>query len=164
MPAYLLDSNFFIQAYRIHYPFDVVPGFWTKVSELARHNKICSIDKVMDEIYNNEDELKRWCQQNLPDDFFKSTGNIAESYADVVRWAYSHRDHYKQTALDDFLSDDVADAWLVAYAYAYNHVIVTQEIPEPAGKSKIKIPDACQPFTVRYIDKISLFRELNEQF
>ena len=28
---FIIDSNFFIQAYRINYPFDVVPSFWVKV-------------------------------------------------------------------------------------------------------------------------------------
>ncbi len=143
---------------------DVVPGFWAKVSELAKKGTICSIDKVKHEIYNNEDALQQWCMENLPNDFFKSTGDIVESYAEVVRWAYSHNHHYKEAALDEFLSNDMADAWLVAYAYAHGHVIVTQEVPEPARKTKIKIPDACDPFHVRYIDRIALFRELGEQF
>ena len=43
---YLLDSNFFIEAFRTSYPFDVVPSFWVKVKELAAEGKIISIDKV----------------------------------------------------------------------------------------------------------------------
>ena len=37
---FIIDSNFFIQAYRINYPFDVVPSFWVKVKELA---ELCPI-------------------------------------------------------------------------------------------------------------------------
>ena len=36
MAMYLVDSNFFfIQAHRANYPFDVVPGFWITVKNLA---------------------------------------------------------------------------------------------------------------------------------
>ena len=37
---FIIDSNFFIQAYRINYPFDVVPSFWVKVKELAEKHGI----------------------------------------------------------------------------------------------------------------------------
>ena len=46
MPDYVVDSNFFIQAHQVHYPMDVVPNFWVKVSELAHNGIIGSIDKV----------------------------------------------------------------------------------------------------------------------
>jgi len=43
---YLLDSNVLIQAHRMYYPFDVVPGFWTKLIDLSNRGVIRSIDKV----------------------------------------------------------------------------------------------------------------------
>ena len=57
---FLLDSNFFIEAHRTSYPFDVVPSFWAKVKELADNGKIISIDKVKKEILQNKDELSEW--------------------------------------------------------------------------------------------------------
>jgi len=45
MPKYLLDSNFFINAHRAWYPFDVVPSFWARVQQLAQDGVIASIDK-----------------------------------------------------------------------------------------------------------------------
>ncbi|MET3114076.1 hypothetical protein AAKU52_001809 [Pedobacter sp. CG_S7] len=50
---FVLDSNFFIQAHRMHYPMDVVPSFWLKIKELAKNGIIVSIDKVKDEIHLN---------------------------------------------------------------------------------------------------------------
>jgi len=35
MKQYILDTNFFVQAHRAHYPFDVFPSFWSKIKELA---------------------------------------------------------------------------------------------------------------------------------
>ncbi len=46
MKQYLLDSNVLIQAHRMYYPFDVVPGFWTKLIDLSNRGVIRSIDKV----------------------------------------------------------------------------------------------------------------------
>ena len=50
MKKYLLDSNVFIQAHRMHYPFDVVPSFWKKLVELSNKGIVISIDKVKKEI------------------------------------------------------------------------------------------------------------------
>lgn len=72
MSKFIVDSNFFIQAHRSIYPLDVVQSFWTKIKSLADKGTILSIDKVKKEIYDNsshEDELKIWCEANLPDDF-----------------------------------------------------------------------------------------------
>jgi len=73
MSIYVVDSNFFIQAHRAHYPFDVAVSFWNKVKQLAHAQKIISIDKVKDEIYGHNDELEEWCKANLPRDFFRTT-------------------------------------------------------------------------------------------
>jgi hypothetical protein len=164
MADYVVDSNFFIQAHRFHYPMDVVPGFWSKVSELAHKGCITSIDKVKNEIYDSEDKLKQWCQSNLSVDFFQSTDDIPDSYGAVIQWAFSHSNHYKPSALNEFMDEKVADAWLVAFAYAYDKVVDTQEVSEPGSKKKVKIPDACLPFNIRYLDMITLLRELREQF
>ena len=71
MTVFVVDANFFIQAHRSIYPLDVAHSFWNKVKELAQKGKLISIDKVKNEIYSNEDELKGWCEANLPGDFFK---------------------------------------------------------------------------------------------
>ena len=46
MSVYVVDSNFFIQAHRAHYPLDVAVSFWAKVKQLAYEGKIISIDNV----------------------------------------------------------------------------------------------------------------------
>ncbi|MBU0765890.1 MAG: DUF4411 family protein [Bacteroidetes bacterium] len=51
MPVYVLDSNFFIQAHRFHYPIDVAAGFWNKVRQLAVEGRVISIDKVKIEMF-----------------------------------------------------------------------------------------------------------------
>lgn len=164
MTPYLLDANFFIEAHRTSYPMDVFPSFWEKVKELADAGKIISLDKVKDELYRKEDDLKIWCEANLPDSFFKASDEAIDEYKKVAGWAYSKRDKpYSQSALDVFLDAHEADAWLVAYAMKNSQPLVTNEVSAPDSKKSIKIPDACAPFGVRAIQPMVMFREMGEK-
>lgn len=166
MPVYVLDSNFFIQAHRVHYPIDVATGFWNKVHQLAEKGCVISIDKVKKELYDKNDALEDWCRNNLPDDFFKVASVVMAAYADVSAWAISRNNHYSPNALNEFLHADEADAFLVAYCLAdfTNRLVVTQEISEPKKQSKIKIPDACIALNVSYVNTIQMLRQLGETF
>ena len=84
-----MDSNFFIQAHRVIYPLDIATGFWNKVIMLADSGIIFSIDKVKNELYNNNDELKNWCKSNLPENFFRETSDLIQEYAQITNWAFS---------------------------------------------------------------------------
>ncbi|WP_040298806.1 DUF4411 family protein [Arcticibacter svalbardensis] len=161
---FVVDSNFFIQAYRMHYPMDVVPGFWLKVKELAEKGKIVSIDKVKDEIHLNKDVLTLWCEANLPNNFFKDTDHIIKEYIVVSNWAHSQSTRYNLVALNEFLDANEADAWLIAYALANGGKIVTHEISEPNRKNKVKIPDVCLQFGIQCVNTIEMFRLLGEYF
>lgn len=160
VPPFLLDSNFFIQAYRFHYPLDVVPGFWMKVKELAENGTLISIDKVQQEIFRNKDDLTAWCIDYLPEDFFKDSSIVLPSYTKIVGWVNSRTPPYTRPALNEFLDADEADAWLVAYALANGNSIVTHETSEPRRISKVK----ASPFGIKCYTTIELFRELKEVF
>ena len=162
MPPFLLDANFFITAHRTSYPLDVFPSFWEKVKQLAETKQVASIDKVRMEIYDNEDALKNWCVDNLPDDFFQdSSPALLLEYPQVVNWAYTKLDNpYSQAALDIFMDADEADAFLVAFAKKHTLAVVTNEVSAPDSKRNVKLPDACQAFDVRSISPVQLFREL----
>lgn len=165
MNKFIVDSNFFIQAHRSIYPLDVVPSFWLKIKSLASVGIIISIDKVRLEIFDNsahQDELKDWCQSNLPDDFFKSTDAVLNDYISIVNWVTSSS--YMDRAKQEFLETDLADPWLVAFAMNNVWTIVTYEKSEPNRKNKIKIPEVCQRSNVRNINTIEMLRELNESF
>lgn len=138
MSIYIVDSNVFIQAHRAHYPLDVAVSFWAKVKQLALEGKIISIDKVKDELFDKNDELKAWCEANLPDNFFKNTDEVMESYTQVIGWAVSKSTQYKPAALNEFLDANEADAFIVAYTLHdhSNRVIVTHEVAAPMQRTK----------------------------
>ncbi len=89
-----------------------------------------------------------------------------DTYGQVVAWAISMRNHYKPKALNEFLEAGEADAFLIAFALTgvQNRIIVTQEISQPNIKSKIKIPEACNALSVRYVNTIQMFRQLKVTF
>jgi len=156
----LLDSNFFIEAYRGSYPFDVVPSFWLKVKELAENGLIISIDKVQKELNLNKDDLSQWCADNLPHDFFKDTSQIIGSYATLASWVYSKSGQYTASAISEFLDASEADAWLVAFAMTNGNQIVTHEVSSPNSKSRVKLPDAASPHNVQCLKTVDMFRLL----
>lgn len=157
---FLLDSNFFIEAHRTSYPFDVVPSFWIKVKELVSNGKIISIDKVQKELLKNNDELSQWCIDNLPPDFFKDTTSTIVNYALLTGWVYSKSDQYSKPAISEFLDADEADAWLIAYAMTNGNQIVTHETSSPNSRKRVMLPDAATPQNVSCIKTIDLFRAL----
>lgn len=163
---YLVDSNFFIQAHRAVYPLDIATGFWNKVKMLAGTGIIFSIDKVKNELYDKNDKLESWCKTNLPENFFVDSSGKMEEYSQIISWAVSKADHYLPYAIDEFLGTDAADAFILAYALADkdNITIVTQEKSEPNRKNRIKIPEPCNVFGIKYLNTIEMFRQLGETF
>ncbi|UCS95749.1 DUF4411 family protein [Echinicola marina] len=69
-------------------------------------------------------------------------------------------------AINEFLDADEADAFLVAYVLndVQNRILVTHEVSNPNQKNKIKMPEPCNHFGVRYINTIGMFRELGVTF
>lgn len=149
----------------MHYPFDVFPSFWNKLVELSNKDIIISIDKVKKELCDNshQDDLSIWCNETISNDFFKDSSSCVDKYAEIAMWTANHL-HFQQSAKDEFLSTDLADPWLIAYALKNNCVIVTHEISQPQRRNRVKIPEPCVDFGVSYISPIQMLRELNEFF
>lgn len=162
--VYLIDSNILIQAHRRYYPFDVMPGFWSALIELANRGIVKSIDKVKLEVIDNcgdGDLLKDWCIANLPQDFFIDSSVALASYIEITNWANSGSHPYTPRALAKFLATDYADSWLTSIGlFDSKYIIVTEEISAPDIKREIKIPEVCDAFGLRYLNTIDLLREL----
>ena len=108
---YIVDSNFFIQAHRSIYPLDIFQGFWIKIKSLSDNGTILSIDKVKKEIFDkssHEDELMRWCNSNLNENFFIDTTSFLNNYISIVNWTTSMNNHYTQPAIEEFLEVELA--------------------------------------------------------
>jgi len=157
--AYLLDTNVFISAKRVHYGFDFCPGFWDWVSAQHHAGKLFSIEHVFQEIKDQQDDLAAWARA-LPRAFFLAPdASTVASYTKVNNWAASHR--YKAPAISDFLQ--TADFHLVSQALQGAHTVVTYEVPGGSA-NKIKIPDACLGLGVACVRPHELLRQEQARF
>jgi hypothetical protein len=57
---YLFDSNTLIEANNRYYGVDIAPGFWEFILREAQKTRLKSIDFVLKEIKEGDDELKSW--------------------------------------------------------------------------------------------------------
>ena len=57
----------------------------------------------------------------------------------------------------------VADYWLMAFALAHGHTVVTHEVPANSLR-KIKIPNACVGLNVRFMTPYQMLRTERARF
>ena len=154
--TYVLDANVFIEAAKRYYAFDIVPSFWRMLIDHAEAGQLLSIDRVKDELLRAD--LKTWAS-NTFHEFFASTSDadIIDVYREIMTWS-QNQTPFTDAAKAQFAS--VADGWLIAYALAKGCVVVTHEQYDQNIKRKIKIPNVCQAFDLRYIDTFQMMREL----
>ena len=157
--AYLLDANVFIQAKKLHYGFDFCPAFWEWLIAEHAAARVFSIEKVGDEIQAGQDELSTWASQRGAGFFLAPEPATLPAMTTVSAWAVNQR--YEQAAVSTFLQ--LADYYLVAYALAHRHTVVTHEITSGSRKI-IKVPDACVGLGVRCVTPFEMLRNSHARF
>jgi hypothetical protein len=80
-----------------------------------------------------------------------------------MQWAENQGKNYTRNAIDEFMQEDNADPWLIAYALAKNrnYTIVTFEKFNQNKKNKIPIPNVCIYYKINYCDLYEMLRNLN---
>lgn len=155
---YLLDANAFMEASRLYYAFDLAPGFWGWLGGPALVGQVASIAAIKDEILAGKGDLVDWARAR-PDSFWLTdTDDVVSAMQDVAVWTDGPDRRYRREAVDEFF--DSADFRLIAHAIAAEATLVTREQPAPESKKKIKIPDVCSAFGVRWTDPFSMYRAL----
>jgi hypothetical protein len=160
---YLLDANAFIEAKERYYGFDICPGYWSSLLVQHDSRRLFSIDRIADELNEQDDVVKQWIRNEVPDTFFKRTEDqaVIEKFQEMVNWVYS-QPRFTDAARTEFAS--VADGWVIAYAAVNGLVVVTHEQFAPEAKRKVPLPNVCVEFDVEYVDTFSMLRELGETF
>lgn len=151
--AYILDANIFIQAKNLHYGFDFCPGFWKWLIHANENGRLYSVRAVADELVAGDDELSTWSQDRRPEFFLDTDRQTLPALAEVSRWVQNQ--DYEPAAINTFLQ--VADYYLIAYAKAHGHTVVTHEIPSDSRR-KIKIPTVCIGMGVEYVGPYAMLR------
>ena len=159
----LLDANVFIQAKNFYYGFDIVPSFWKWLDEQHKQGKIATIKPIYEELTKGNDELAQWAKKRKDSGWFIDVDDepTQKAFANIANWAQNS--NFKESAIIEFL--DVADSLLVAKAISNGCTIVSHEKAyNPKIKRKIKIPNVCQHFGIKYIDTFDLLRQLGAKF
>ena len=154
--SYLLDTNIFICS-KNELPMDIFHGFWQRLADLAHAGQIFSSVKVKVEIDRGNDELKQWCNDQLPKEFFLPF-EAYEEYARLMTWANGNP-VFSVPAKQEFAT--VADGYLVATAAAKGMKVVTFETSDPLCRKRVKIPDACIALGVEYCSLNDVLHALN---
>jgi hypothetical protein len=160
--AYLLDANVFIQAKRLHYGMDFCPAFWDWLCVQNQAGKVFSIEKVADELVIGGDDLSNWADKRGIAFFLPPDHQMLSTLAVVGQWVQNQ--DYTPSAISHFLQD--AYYYLIAYALAYNHIVVTHEVASD-GIKQVKIPNVCiglkikcmTPFAMLSVEKARFILE-----
>ena len=145
MTRYLLDTNVFVEAHRVHYGFSFCPGFWDWIDHSHEAGKLFSIEAVLKEMASQKDALSKWARQRAAM-FLGMDDRVVSKMKEVSAWAVNN---YRENAVDEFLT--CADSYLVAHAAVLDCVVITHEQRAGSGASRIKIPNACDAFGIKFM-------------
>ncbi len=122
-------------------------------------DKIIIIEEVQKELMRSKDLLTDWytSQSSNFTVLRIPSQEVIESYKKIIN-SINENDEYKQSAKEEFAS--IADSWLCAYALAYGETIVTLEKYQAGIKNRIKIPNVCEEFGIKYIDLLQFMRDI----
>jgi len=157
--AYLLDANVFIQAKRLHYGMDFCPAFWDWLRNQNKTGKVFSIEKIADELKEGGDDLSNWANERGSAFFLTPDQQMLTTLATVSEWVQDQ--NYRPAAVSAFLQD--ADYYLIAYALAHNHVVVTHEVASD-GIRQVKIPNVCIGVRVKFMTPFAMLRSEKARF
>lgn len=156
---YLLDTNVFIQAKRLHYGMDFCPAFWEWLDIQNKIGLIYSIEKVAEELQAGDDELSNWAKQRDSNFFLMPDQQMLSALATVSCWVQSQ--NYRAAAVQTFFQD--ADYYLIAYGIAHSYVVVTHEVPSD-GVKQVKIPNVCIGLNVKFMNPFAMLRVEKARF
>ncbi len=157
---YCLDANVFIQAKNGPYGLDIVPSFWEFLDDQADAETICSSKVVYEELANGEDDLADWVKDRKDGRMFvEPDEEIQAVFADIADYV---NDEYANHHVRPFL--DGADPWIIAQAKVEGAVVVTHEKLVNDVSTKVKIPNICIQFGVKYVDTYKMLRALGARF
>lgn len=158
--AYLLDTNTLIQAKNDYYSFSICPGFWKWIGKQSEDHSVISIEPVLEEIKEGDDDLTEWAKTNSK--FFKPLDEaVFAQISRVVDWVEAGE--FRKEAKRDFLAK--ADPILIAYALAHPQtVLVTHERHIEGERKKVKIPTVCQALGVKCIRTFAMLNREKASF
>lgn len=158
----LLDADTLIAAKNDFFRFSFCPGYWDWIIRENANNRVFSIDKIKQEVSKFDDELKNWANGPAAQIFLPTNNDLSVILANAKVSAWANNQNYSQAALSRFFSS--GDYWLISYALANDHTVVTREVPAPNSINSIKIPDVCRGLNVEYMNPFHMLEEDGAKF
>ena len=160
---YVLDANVFIEAKNKFYSFKLCPGYWNALIAQHEDHRLCSIDKVLDELEREGDQLSDWTRNAVPDTFFKKTQDQAViiAFQAMITWVNGAA-QFTPAAKAEFAT--AADGWLIAFAKVNKLIVVTHEEYAPLAQRKVPMPNVCLEFNVGYVNTFEMLEGLRVRF
>jgi hypothetical protein len=158
--AFVMDTNTFIQAKNEYYAFDLCPGFWDWIEQGLATGAILSIERVGRELEQGNDALAQWAQTRRGSFFKPLDGQTNTEMTRVSSWVQAG--DFKDAAKRKFLAD--ADPFVIAYAMAHGHTVVSHELHVEGQRSKVKIPTVCRALQVPCVRTFDMLRQSGARF
>lgn len=159
MMAYYLDANIFIEASRRYYGFDFCPAFWNWLLAQNDAGKVFSVQAVAQELADGNDELKEWAEAQGEKFLIPPESHVETRLEQIQSWVAAQK--YTPSAIAEFLES--ADHYIISQALADNRNLITHEIPSDT-KNRVKIPNVCKAFGVRYLSLFKMLRQEKAKF
>ena len=158
--AYVIDASSLIEAKDRYYGFDFCPGYWKWLEGQNAAGVVFSIDRICRELEAGNDELATWAKKNSSTFFLAVDIPTQAALTQVSTWVNGA--NFNPQAKPQFLSG--ADPFLIAFALAHGHTVVTDEVFVPGERRRVKIPAVCQQFNVPCIDPFQMLRREGARF
>ncbi|OJV57377.1 MAG: hypothetical protein BGO38_11355 [Cellulomonas sp. 73-145] len=151
---YSFDTSAFINGQRDQFPPDVVPRLWPKIAGLIEFGQVQSVDVVLHELKQKDDETATWCKAQhglfvpLDLDIQQATRTVLKTCPKLIGVGSGRSG---------------ADPFVVALALARGGSVVTDETAT-GHPQRPKIPDACAAVGVRCMNLLAFIREQGWSF
>jgi len=152
--SYVLDTSFFITAWRIWYRPAVFPSLWTRLDELIEDGTVCSSEEVRRELEAKDDELHAWAKSR-PALFLPTNGTCWDASRAIVK-------EYPEL-LKNKPTRNGADPFVIATARLHSLKVVTNENLSSSAKNP-HIPDICEGLGIGWLDIPGFIQEIGWTF
>ena len=156
--VYSLDLSSLFAAFNERYPVGNFPGFWSKIVELIRNDRLKMQEVAFDKAVKDDEGFEKWCDENQLKSYLRQTtddavqGKVAEILKKFTR------------LLDDRKGKSGDDPWVIALAMVTHNCIVVTEEKHTYSTDRPKIPDVCDYFNLECIQLVELVQRENWVF
>lgn len=163
MIKYVLDTSVFVEAKKRYYGFAFCPGFWEWIDQQNIVGKVMSIENVLEEISEKDDELTKWSKARADRLFLPIDNSTRSKSKDVSRWVLDRRkEGFSRRSIERFTTK--ADYLIVTYAKVHVCIVVSEEVKVGPESKKVKIPNVCEHFEVDCIDTFQMLKREKVRF